>query len=692
MASRRHGGARSNRPRSAPSSKPLRLAGTNTSRKRATAAFGGVKRDTVGLTVNRLIAGRKVTGTGEFYLASLGDGVGQDRLTANPPTPQPVKEPPPPRKRATISGSVEKPKKKAVNIDRDKKENKASSNGRQRPRSAKPVETCVATEETKSTHVAVQAVKQPKRSTTAANVDKKACAAKKAAVTDASRIEMRVFANGNTYEGEWRNEKMHGRGTYIFKADGSKYVGTFEDGEMSGVGVKTWANGKTYKGNWARGLFHGRGELISVDGDVYTGEFRNGMFHGKGRRCWASGDVYNGRWRDGVRSGRGVLRRSDGFTYKGDWVDGVVHGEGECLWDDAHPQKRYQGEFQDGTRQGRGCLETKEGVVYKGQFVRDECVSGQMILPNGSMYEGELKEWFPEGSGTAHYNDGTSFQGEWRRGIPRGPGERSGPGMATLRGCFGEAGCSGPGSRVFEVDGEVFTYKGQLKDNRMHGKGTLAWPTPNEKVYTGDFYNDSIVGSGRMSWIETGENRKTVYEGAFQEGRFHGQGKLVFANGVVYNGAFHHGLYHGVGKIDMSSLQKGEYSGQWNMGVVEGQGTRIWPNGDVYIGGWSASSKMHGKGSFVWADGSQYVGEFVSGRRTGNGKQIWHTGQYYIGQWRRGQPHGKGILVDPTSGSDTIGTWQRGHLLQELILSKTMHHDGTEETRVEYSAIHSHTK
>ena len=176
-----------------------------------------------------------------------------------------------------------------------------------------------------------------------------------------------------------------------------------------------------------------------------------------------------------------------------------------------------------------------------------------------------------------------------------------------------------------------------------------------------------------------------------KEGRFHGQGKLVFANGVVYNGAFHNGLYHGVGKIDMSSLQKGEYSGQWNMGVVEGQGTRIWPNGDVYIGGWSASSKMHGKGSFVWADGSQYVGEFVSGRRTGSGKQIWHTGQYYIGQWRRGQPHGKGILVDPASGSETIGTWQRGHLLEELILSKTMNPEGTQEI-VEYSGIRTHTK
>merc|ERR1711965_950892 len=82
---------------------------------------------------------------------------------------------------------------------------------------------------------------------------------------------------------------------------------------------------------------------------------------------------------------------------------------------------------------------------------------------------------------------------------------------------------------------------------------------------------------------------------------------------------------------------------------------------------------MHGRGSFVWHDGSQYVGEFQRGRRSGNGKQIWHSGHYYIGQWRRGHPHGKGILVNPNDEepSQTIGLWEKGNLVKELIMSNS---------------------
>ena len=38
-----------------------------------------------------------------------------------------------------------------------------------------------------------------------------------------------------SYDGEWKNGKMHGRGTYYF-ADGSKYTGGFLIGERHGHG------------------------------------------------------------------------------------------------------------------------------------------------------------------------------------------------------------------------------------------------------------------------------------------------------------------------------------------------------------------------------------------------------------------------------------------------------------------------
>ena len=35
--------------------------------------------------------------------------------------------------------------------------------------------------------------------------------------------------DGDTYEGEWKNDKLHGQGTYTF-ANGNKYVGNYKDG------------------------------------------------------------------------------------------------------------------------------------------------------------------------------------------------------------------------------------------------------------------------------------------------------------------------------------------------------------------------------------------------------------------------------------------------------------------------------
>ena len=61
--------------------------------------------------------------------------------------------------------------------------------------------------------------------------------------------------------------------------DGSKYVGGFVGGKMSGQGILAWANG-----------------------DMYVGEFRNDKMDGQGRMSWANGDRYVGRFKDGVRS------------------------------------------------------------------------------------------------------------------------------------------------------------------------------------------------------------------------------------------------------------------------------------------------------------------------------------------------------------------------------------------------------
>jgi hypothetical protein len=57
-----------------------------------------------------------------------------------------------------------------------------------------------------------------------------------------------IFANGDIYEGEFKNKIQNGWGTYTW-ADGQKFTGTFVNGDILGKGTMTFTN-KSYKTAW----------------------------------------------------------------------------------------------------------------------------------------------------------------------------------------------------------------------------------------------------------------------------------------------------------------------------------------------------------------------------------------------------------------------------------------------------------
>jgi S1-C subfamily serine protease len=59
---------------------------------------------------------------------------------------------------------------------------------------------------------------------------------------------------GDKYVGEFRDNKMHGQGTYTH-ADGNKYVGEFRDGKSHGQGIYTYADGTVAEGIWKNNEF-----------------------------------------------------------------------------------------------------------------------------------------------------------------------------------------------------------------------------------------------------------------------------------------------------------------------------------------------------------------------------------------------------------------------------------------------------
>ena len=80
-----------------------------------------------------------------------------------------------------------------------------------------------------------------------------------------------------SYDGAWREDVMHGEGTFI-GGSGAMYVGALDHGVYHGEGRYRWPDGATYEGGWLRGKLHGKGTYTSALGLLFSGEFVSGLF------------------------------------------------------------------------------------------------------------------------------------------------------------------------------------------------------------------------------------------------------------------------------------------------------------------------------------------------------------------------------------------------------------------------------
>ena len=138
------------------------------------------------------------------------------------------------------------------------------------------------------------------------------------------------YPNGDRYEGEWRDDKQNGRGTYSFLADnrfkGDRYEGEHRDDKKNGRGTYYHASGDRYEGEFRDDKKNGRGTFYHASGDRYEGEYRDDKKNGRGTSYYASGDRYEGEYRDGERNGRGTYYHASGKVTAGFWQYGKYVG------------------------------------------------------------------------------------------------------------------------------------------------------------------------------------------------------------------------------------------------------------------------------------------------------------------------------------------------------------------------------
>jgi hypothetical protein len=105
---------------------------------------------------------------------------------------------------------------------------------------------------------------------------------------------------GNTYAGEWLNDKFEGQGTYRYR-DGSKYVGQFSNNRRNGQGTFTWRDGASYVGGYKDDMRAGKGTFTFPNGAKYVGEYRDDKRNGPGIEYRADGSVLqSGNWKNDV--------------------------------------------------------------------------------------------------------------------------------------------------------------------------------------------------------------------------------------------------------------------------------------------------------------------------------------------------------------------------------------------------------
>lgn len=197
----------------------------------------------------------------------------------------------------------------------------------------------------------------------------------------------------------------------------------------------------------------------------------------------------------------------------------------------------------------------EQKVVTEGIWIKGSIIFGRIFFPNGNIYEGEMKNSVPDGTGKLFFSNGESYIGTFRDG------------EITGKGNFNFA--------------DKTMYKGGLKNGAFNGEGKIKWSNGTE--YHGHFVDSTLCGKGKIFNVQGEE-----YEGYFDKNEFHGEGIYSFSNGDIYEGNYEYGIKRGKGKYKRNDNII--FEGNWNDDLPNGNGIiyykeyilkGFWRNGNI---------------------------------------------------------------------------------------------------------------
>ena len=153
--------------------------------------------------------------------------------------------------------------------------------------------------------------------------------------------------------------------------------------------------------------------------------------------------------------------------------------------------------------------------------------------------------------------------------------------------------------------------------------GCTVWnskPRPDETAtWNGPCVYSRANGYGVLVWelVKDGARLTSRYEGRMRNGKRHGQGAYVGADGARYEGGYKNGKRHGRGVYTDAGGNR--YEGEVREGKPNGNGVLLYADGGRYEGEWR-DGNPHGHGVFDFKDTTRFEGEFVKGQPKGIGQ------------------------------------------------------------------------
>jgi len=334
------------------------------------------------------------------------------------------------------------------------------------------------------------------------------------------------YTNGEYYEGSWKNDKWDHSGTWI-KANGDRYVGSFEDGKPDGwvvvrindkLSIHAFDKGKidpsrqSEVDKWYDGHFpHEDTDPLLQQYGLATRMFDRGcMFgdceNGIGISFYGALDrIYLGPHQYGKPNGTGEMFvfDSDAITYKGPFKDGKLHGmirresshsvyldrifyEGRIEHGFYNSMEQFEAILAKEVEQIKKEIAKKPKATIKYIYSDDNDDSESSSSWRESVYDACLSGDCENGFASIAFGNGDSYMGNMKNGQFHGDGHLS----------------------IFSTKHE---YYGNFQNGALHGEGSL-YDRYRNKLEGRWEYNKIISGSGYNS------DGCKVYDGIFSNG------------------------------------------------------------------------------------------------------------------------------------------------------------------------------